>query len=326
MKYLFYNLIICTGIFLGFPQYSLGTQIVAYNDDTSIQIGSVRSLSLGSSMSLSEIGGGDAFRNPASIYNTPQTIKFSYRNLPASLSQIHILSYSWKNKKSSFSVLYHQQTIDEIPNTVDAFSGYDSMGRPLLDYNNITEFTDIKLGALITLARKYNQSTRVGISLKPMFRKIDNISAAGIGLDLGIIKKYPDDLFIGVTVRNILPTFTKWSTGTIEVNLPEFTIGLEKKYDRVTILMDSYTQLTDTNFSDSINGYHLGVEYQILEFIKVRGGKSDIHPFTVGFGVELHDYQINYSYLETENYHAIQSISVQTGIDHIFESLKKISP
>ena len=326
MKYLLYNLTICTGIFFGFPQYSLGSQIVTYNDDTSTQAGTVRSLSLGSSMSLSGLGKGDSFGNPASIYNTPQSIIFSFRNLPANLSQIHILSFSWENKKSSFSVLYHQQTIDEIPNTINAFSGYDSMGRPLLDYDNITEFTDIKIGALITIARQYNQSTNIGITLKPGFRKIGNESAIGIGLDFGIIKKYPDDLFIGLTARNIIPVITKWSTGTSEINLPEFIIGIEKTYGRVTILLDSYMQLTDTDFTDAISGYHLGVEYQLLDFIKIRGGRSDIHSLSAGFGIELHDYQIDYSYLETDDYYAIQSISVQTAVDNIFDSLKKISP
>ena len=177
----------------------------------------------------------------------------------------------------------------EINDNFNTNSAWEDDGDPPdledIDYTQIYSFSDKETGLLISYNRLIEDNFIMGINLKPIFHRIDNISGIGFSLDVRyVIKIQKNQISFGVD--NFL-AFKKWNTDLLE------------RYD-----LNSYLA-TSINISDKTtmfyeyniyNGSKLGLEIKIINDLFVRAGINK-YDFTFGFGLQIRNINLDYAYM-----------------------------
>jgi hypothetical protein len=145
----------------------------------------------------------------------------------------------------------------------------------------------------------------LGMNLKIIRQSLDNKSASGVGVDLGmmmrvsLVEVFDDpaygDLGVGLNIQDLTATSVSWNTDTKHTDkIPRnFRYGLSYAQPLAFIA----SQITATaDFNTHYNGSsHLGLEYIYQSMFAVRLGMND-GLFTTGAGLSVWKFQLDYAY------------------------------
>jgi len=196
---------------------------------------------------------------------------------------------------------------------VSNIDGRNSDGSPIGDISNSEN------AFIFSFALNPTEMLSVGLSVKVLYNRFtdiggDNLSANGVGFDLGALLTPRDWLSIGVVLKDFNSKY-RWSTGEIygedasqtTVNqLPRvLRIGAAVKvprFEHVKLTADFEQFYNETHFSNRLGDrIHLGVEGLVLENVVVRGGYDD-GSVTAGGGYLFGDkFQLNYAFRSPGN-------------------------
>ncbi|MCK4892421.1 MAG: fibronectin type III domain-containing protein [Calditrichia bacterium] len=244
-------------------------------------------------------GMGNAFTAMAadlnSIYYNPAGIGFSYR---PSLMFFHGQLYE-DLAVENFSSIY------PFKNRITLSFGLSYLHLPALkkyDINPLTgEFID--MGAefqvydfvpQIGISYRFKNELAVGVQVKYLQERIDNVTASGFAFDVGILYKVPVDfLSVGASIQNLGPDL-KYET--VKESIPlTYRLGIAYQIPQymITFSFDGVkTVKEDWNF-------HPGMEVEFLQSFALRAGyqfQQDVGGgYNVGAGFNfLNNYGINY--------------------------------
>lgn len=143
----------------------------------------------------------------------------------------------------------------------------------------------------------------LGISLKPIYQRIDELSATGFAVDAGIyhVSQIPG-VTLGASVSN-LGTPMKFEAE--EYALPRYA-RIGGAYEREVAMLDGRIMATvDALFpNDDDVRTHIGAEYSYRRMVAIRGGYKAGYTSqgaTFGLGVVYRDIAIDYAFLPVDN-------------------------
>jgi len=215
---------------------------------------------------------------------------------------------------SSLGISVIRLGADDIPNTQSAgingvtfaplFDPSDQNFR--VDANKVTYFNAADWAFYFTYAKKQSESFSYGANVKIIRRELDDASATGIGLDLGLWYSPSDNIQLGANLQDITTTFLAWSTGRNELISPTMKIGsayfIEAFGGRFAPAVDFDIRFENRQYASMAHvgpislDLHSGLEYQFKSLVALRLGYSDVKQLTMGAGVRLPKLNIDYSF------------------------------
>lgn len=201
---------------------------------------------------------------------------------------------------------------DDIARTTGA--GLDAAGNLTYDMNlfsrvdpgRVVYFNAADWAFLFTYARRVTPEFAYGANLKVIRRDLDENSATGLGLDVGVWYTPLEGLMLGAAVQDVSTTFLAWDTGVTEFITPTAKLG--GAYQFVALGGTFIPALdVDVRFENrrSASMFHLwgvsadlhaGLEYQFASLVSLRAGYSDVKQLTLGAGIRLPRLAIDYSF------------------------------
>ncbi len=204
--------------------------------------------------------------------------------------------------------------VDDIPNTQNAGSNMLT-GDPLsnvndpnfrLDESKITYFNAADWAFYFTYSKKESDDFSYGANVKIIRRELDNASATGLGLDIGLWYTPFDNLQLGANLQDVTTTFLAWSTGRNELISPTMKVGsayfIEAFGGRFAPAVDFDIRFENRQYASEAHvgpvslDIHSGLEYQFKSLVALRLGYSDVKQLTMGAGVRLPKLNIDYSF------------------------------
>ena len=160
---------------------------------------------------------------------------------------------------------------------------------------------------IFSYAFRYSSRLAVGANAKFIYRDIPTSSAYGLGADLGIIYTPADYLAASVTVRDFTTTLLAYDTGTKESIYPTVITGLKFSRDYRDFIFTAAADgdIRFENLRESAEFWqgslsldtHWGLEVGYQDKIFARGG-IDIGKLTLGGGIKILPFQIDFAYLK----------------------------
>lgn len=180
------------------------------------------------------------------------------------------------------------------------------------------DFTATDFAVQLSYAKSLSNSNLLGGSLKFIRQKIEDETANGIAVDIGLQRKITDSLNFGVTVRNLGPKMKFIQEG---YNLPlTLGIGTGLTIGGVTLALDANYEIIDENLKLSF-----GTEYLPIQFLALRGGYflTAIHNTAIsdnelfepknglggGIGINVLNYNLDYAVVPYSDLGTTQRIS-----------------
>lgn len=169
--------------------------------------------------------------------------------------------------------------------------------------NPLGTFGAYDVAVAVAYGRYIVPNTAVGISLKPVYQRIDELSANGFCVDAGIyhVSRIPG-VKLAATVAN-LGTPMKFEVE--EYALPRYA-RIGGSYEREVASLDGRVMFTlDVLFpNDSGVREHIGGEYSYRRMVALRAGYKagyDSQGATFGLGVNYHEISVDYAFLPVSN-------------------------
>ncbi|MDI6704001.1 MAG: PorV/PorQ family protein [bacterium] len=163
----------------------------------------------------------------------------------------------------------------------------DIKGDPVDKHNT---FGDTEMAVLASYARKINNLISLGCNIKGVYQQIYSSSYkdTGFGLDIGALLKPIVNLKIGIALHDLVAPTVKLDNEEDKPPL-RFQLGVAYLPTHDLLIAISTRSISDR----SLNAY-LGLEYQLISNIAVRGGYStDNEEISGGIGFRHKNLQVD---------------------------------
>jgi hypothetical protein len=164
-------------------------------------------------------------------------------------------------------------------------------------------FGSYDVAVAVAYGRYIVPNVAVGISIKPVYERIDELSASGLAFDAGVyhVSRIPG-VKLAATVAN-LGTPMKYEVQ--EFALPRYA-RLGASYEREVPSIDGRVLFTFDAMFPNDDGVreHFGGEYSYRRMVSLRAGYKagyDSQGATFGFGVVYHEMGLDYAFLPVSN-------------------------
>ena len=267
--------------------------------------------------------------NPAMLINHQTSfINFSYMNKFGGLLKVNSISYLHINENANpvFISLIHRE-VEDIPDTRDAWldNGDSFLDQDEINYFNIKNFSQNEIGIKLSFLRKIKKII-IASSIKPSYTSLAGFSALGISSDISILKQFCNKkMDFSFRAEDII-NYKYWSTKSSEYSYPVVAIGGNLNLNNFLFSFDLESQLEEmTSFN-----YNTGIEvYQSNEMIIFRFGKSADNLFTIGGGIVLDLFNIDYAFVapnKDKPFEPSQILSISVKLDKDNWIKSKLSP
>ncbi len=260
----------------------------AYASDAGafLRIGAgARALAMGGAFTAIADDATAAYWNPAGL---TQIEKQEVSSMYTKQFELNI-GYSFLNyagvfgEKNAFALSWIRLSADNIPKT-----GLDENGRPII----IDYFREEDNAVFLSAARRLKENISLGISIKTISGRIEEVNASGFGIDLGILFNLGNKpLKVGLVIKNIGADL-KWDTGHSDTLPLTTTLGMAYKTinKKVTVAMDIEKR---TNRPLKLRG---GAELWLSRDIAIRVGMNGEN-LTAGAGLRIGKLSLDYAYM-----------------------------
>ena len=224
------------------------------------------------------------FDSPISISND-NNLFVSLNTLTDNVKIFHLAYCLKASNNMNFSFGLVRREINNNYNTNSAWidDGYPDLSE--INYNMIYKFSDKETGFLISFNKIYN-NLLFGINIKPLYHTVGQSSAIGFQMDVRYVLDY-DNFDISFGIDNLLSR-KKWNNGLIE------NFNIEGYLSSAFYLSDKLTLFCEI---DSYKDFGFGSEIKFVNNLSIRSGIFN-SSFTFGLGMQFHNLDIDYSYLD----------------------------
>lgn len=300
--------------------------------------GEGRSIAMGN-VGLADVSLNSALWNPAIVsLNSSTKISYGHQSRFAGIIQSNFLSFPFYSKsKKPISLIILHESVGKIPKTSNLLLDWGADGVPntgdagenngvldegeRLNNNKISYFNQHQIGLQLSTSIELFDY-EVGISLRSLVHTLGENWGSGIGFDVGIIRSFWRNNYVGLTLRNLVPALMVWDSGFIELTKPQLLTGISQKIAlqklniEATILGDLLINISDESLNDDFNigdnggNFRLGTEITYNDKINVRLGRNQYGYIATGIGLDWNNFQINYGY-------QLNSNSADLGSTHV---------
>jgi hypothetical protein len=192
----------------------------------------------------------------------------------------------------------------------------------------VKEVTDRQTGLFLSYGRTnvFRPDLSVGASAKFVRKKVDEYSAWGLGMDVGVLWDIRDNWSVALNLQDATTTFLSWSgtaTEPREYITPTAKFGTAYRRDigaiagSLTFVADLDLRFEDeTGTTFNLGGVpgdlRAGVEYWYRDRLAFRVGSErvggDTNPYTVGAGIRVKRLSFDYafrSHSDLDNVHRV---------------------
>ncbi|HSD62267.1 MAG TPA: PorV/PorQ family protein [Ignavibacteriaceae bacterium] len=293
--------LICVSIYAG----DVGRKGTTGAEELLIPVGA-RGIATGGAFLATLTGLESIYYNPAGLDLTPRTeAMFSYMTYIADINISYFAISTSLGDLGSIGLSFKTFDFGEIPVTTVDFP--DGTGQT---------YSPGFLTSTLTYSKVLTDRISVGTNLKLISESIQNASAVGFGLDMGVQYRFNESLSLGASIKNIgtnmqfsgqdLQTSTTvtgsnlgGSTGNYEVvtepfQIPsyfEMSLSYSHSFNEQNSVTLASTYTANNSYEDIA---HFGLEYGFMNYFFVRGGynlamqntNESIYGFTAGAGVQ----------------------------------------
>ncbi len=189
---------------------------------------------------------------------------------------------------------------------------YGSFDQTDASLNVLGSFGAQEMAIVAGIATHYGERLLVGANAKFIYSSIAEYSSTALALDFGFLYEWPDQgITIGGSILS-LGTQLKTYAGASESLPLEIKIGITKRPEHLPVLLNlNFHRLNQasTSFFDRFGSFSFGAEFLMSESFRLRAGyNNDQHKdmklgtsaglagFSMGGGLVLKDYQIDYAF------------------------------
>ncbi|MDD5688425.1 MAG: PorV/PorQ family protein [Elusimicrobia bacterium] len=237
--------------------------------------------------------------NPAGLGSVSSTeLSFMHLSLFEGINYEYLALGHPVSEDSTIGLQIMYLNYGNIDKTLEDVNGaYDTVG-------SVGSYSAKDMGGAISYGKQVDETINIGGSLKMVSQKIDNDTASGFGLDLGIeYMPVKGGLQLGLAVQNI--------GGKVgSDNLPgNIKAGLGKKFsafegeNNLTVAADANYELDSATTKENI-----GLELVVAEMVAIRAGYKlgyDEETYTLGGGFKMSGesstFNIDYAFIPTKD-------------------------
>lgn len=175
-----------------------------------------------------------------------------------------------------------------------------------VDQNNrfyvISEESHADYAAYFSYGRAFSDKMSGGITAKLIYRDIVDVSAFGLGIDMGGLYTPEKWLSLGISLQDITTTLLSYSTGKKESIIPTVRLGTSlngrKAGFGTALYMDAETRFEGRRYASQYNidgmsiDSHFGLEIDYREVVYGRVG-SDVGNLTLGVGLVVEKFNVD---------------------------------
>ncbi len=244
-----------------------------------------------------------------------------------------------ENIPISFSFLKHLSDINSVSlSSTFNIEGFGKFASAIqyVNYGNFTErdeagnelgsFNPSDLALTVAYGNSFTEEIKYGISLKLINSTIADNSSFGIAGDFGVQYLIPEyNWSIGLSLQNMGSQITYYND--ISETLPfSVQLGASKKLAHMPLQL--YFALTRLNDDDRFKFFNLGAEFTLSKIIQLRFGydnmkreeykiatTSALGGFSFGLGIDVKNYDIDYSFSSMGAIGALHRIGVTVVIN-----------
>jgi len=300
-----------------------------------------RGIATGGSFLASLTGLESIYYNPAGLDMTPRTeAMFSIMSYVADINISYFAISTSLGDLGSIALSFKTFDFGQIPVTTTNFP--DGTGQT---------YSPGFLTSSLTYSKVLTDRISVGTNLKLISETIQNASAVGFALDVGVQYRFNDFLAMGATLKNIgtnmqftgqdLQTSTTVpgsnlgsSSGSYEVvtepfQIPsyfEMSLSYNHQFNEQNSVILASTYTANNSYEDVA---HFGLEYDFMNYFFVRGGynltmqntNESIYGFTAGAGLEYKtsggvSVTFDYAFRDVKDFPTANHVfTVKLGID-----------
>lgn len=224
--------------------------------------------------------------NPAGLSGLAKMTAGSQYTSPFGDVSRYGLNFALPLMGGTAAVVYINESVAGIPLTHS-----DANGRPVYE----GAFSDVKEAIALSYAHQFMfDGLFLGANAKFLKNTLYNQSAAGMGLDAGLIyQPGPTGFSLGLMARNILAPKFSWSSGYQDTMSRKLSAGLawqDKLFGNDLLLS------TEAEFlKGEPIGWHLGGQYTLWQQLPVRVGINQ-GVLTAGLGIRFGQIMLDYAY------------------------------
>ena len=193
--------------------------------------------------------------------------------------------------------------------------------------------SDAEYALLVSFARQGEGSLAWGGNVKVLRKSVDEHTAWGLGVDVGLLFRPRERLSLGLNLQNATTTLVAWDNGTRETIFPTAKLGgayaltIDRLHGVLTPAIDMDVQFEGRTFGSQFHWKQLsadvrmGVEYWFERMFAVRIGRDDMGRFSAGAGFKLHHVTrslrhaaIDFAYLSKGELDTTYRLSASVGL------------
>ncbi len=176
------------------------------------------------------------------------------------------------------------------------------------DFRKVGEYSAYDAAGTIAFASNIKQSLSYGIGLKVIHQKIEDETANGIAVDLGLIYQTPwiRGIQLGVAMHNLGPEI-KFISESDPLPLG-FRGGVAYKKDVYTLTLDM------NKYLDEDIGINFGGEYWIKNIFAIRAGYNSLNSYSAGFGLYWKGISFDYAFVPINDLEPSSRISLRFNL------------
>ncbi len=159
----------------------------------------------------------------------------------------------------------------------------------------------------IAFSSKLSSKLSYGFCSKIIYKDIGNISASGLGLDIGLLFQASKKLRFGINIRDIFGTPIWWNNSNTERINPNIFAGMSIDFilpiliKPVTLSLQSDIFFENRDFTSQVHykntsaDFHAGLKIDFSKFIKLYAGFDRKYP-TTGLEISYKQFRLNYAF------------------------------
>jgi long-subunit fatty acid transport protein len=206
------------------------------------------------------------------------------------------------------------------------YMNYGSFNRTDELMNVLGTFSATDLALVVGIAAHYDDDILVGINAKFISSSIAEYSSTALAVDLGFLYDIPSqNLSIGGSVLNIGKQLKTYA-GVNELLPLDVKFGITKRPEHLPVFLNiDFHQLNESGdkFLDRFSNFTVGAEFLMSKSLRLRVGYNNkqrqelktgttvgLGGFSLGVGLVLNEYQIDYAYNSYGDFGGIQRFSL----------------
>ncbi|MCK4358369.1 MAG: hypothetical protein KAW92_06440 [Candidatus Cloacimonetes bacterium] len=240
---------------------------------------------------------------------------------------IHSEEYAGNLKYDAFALIY---PFDNNTNLGLLLTRIGISGNPftkLLDPEDISSVyvdkyvTYSDYAGYIAFSSKLSSKISYGFCSKIIYKDIGNISASGLGLDIGLLLQANKYIKFGINLRDIFGTPIWWNNSNTERVNPNIFAGMSIDFTfpilvkPATLSLQSDIFFEDRDFASQLHykkisaDFHAGLGINLSKYLKFYSGYDRKYP-TAGLEISYKQFKLNYAFQSNNDLSNCHRVSV----------------